>query len=490
MADGAAYLHNILNDGTSIEHESPRVDHDGDSFISGGDDEFSTMSLCSNHPDSISNESGCRPVNGEDTEHLPVPLEIQLENQDFQSREDGLHPNSTNHEIPTNINLPPIPRGKSIAHHHIQEQNVVYCSFDIETGGDKCGILQLSTQLFRINREGEMNTCTEDIFDSYIKPPTGSVIDPKSTVVHGLCMSSLELQNAPVIEVVWGNFCDFISRRIQASEIGILIAYNGESCDLKWLWRLTQAPLSTLSIPSPLKFFMDPLRVIQQYKSCEFHPNNSKLSSLSLKSVYSHITGTQLDGAHNSLNDVKAQSIIVSSCKFVDYINKTKSITTIYEIFSKRAQSEMKKMMEPVLPVHSPWRELKDDDSSSIWSPGRNDQYTGPHGGGVCKPSSKIQTVARKSGRLVDLFLFVFPLSLLEHIATETKRYAYTDWVVQQDRFDRDGAKTSKPFLAPLQPDSSTSIPSNKNARHRADYEGKNILSLHTLSSAGWVFLL
>ncbi len=150
----------------------------------------------------------------------------------------------------------------------------------------------------------------------------------------------------------------------------------------------------------------------------------------------------------------------------------------------------MKKMMEPVLPIHFPWREFNDDDCSSIWSPRQNDQYIGPHSGRVCKHSIKIQTVVQKSGRLVDFFLFVFPFFLLEHIAAETKRYSYTDWVIEQDCLDRHGASSSKLFLAPLQSDSSANTPHNKNAPHQADNEEKNIPSLLTLSSAGWAFLL
>ncbi len=78
----------------------------------------------------------------------------------------------------------------------------------------------------------------------------------------------------------------------------------------------------------------------------------------------------------------------------------------------------------------------------------------------------KIQTMAQKSGQLVDLFLFVFPLSLLEHIAKATKRYAYTNWVLEQDCLDRGRTNSSKPFLAPLQSDSSANTPHNKNACH------------------------
>ncbi len=78
----------------------------------------------------------------------------------------------------------------------------------------------------------------------------------------GLVISIHELQNAPKIVFVWSNFGDFISHHIQASEVGILNTYNGEICDHRWLWQLTQAPLTTLSTPSLLKFLMDPLHII------------------------------------------------------------------------------------------------------------------------------------------------------------------------------------------------------------------------------------
>ena len=41
---------------------------------------------------------------------------------------------------------PPIPPGKSIAHHYIKAHSVVYWSLDIETGGEHCGIVQLSAK--------------------------------------------------------------------------------------------------------------------------------------------------------------------------------------------------------------------------------------------------------------------------------------------------------------------------------------------------------
>ncbi len=38
------------------------------------------------------------------------------------------------------------------------------------------------------------------------------------------------------------------------SETVVLVAWNGEACNLKWLWRLTQAPNSRYSLPANINF--------------------------------------------------------------------------------------------------------------------------------------------------------------------------------------------------------------------------------------------
>ena len=55
-----------------------------------------------------------------------------------------------------------------------------------------------------------------------------------------------------------------------------MIAYNGETCDLKWIWRLTQAPGLPYVMPKNLKYFIDPLRVIKNYKGCKLNPVREK----------------------------------------------------------------------------------------------------------------------------------------------------------------------------------------------------------------------
>ena len=82
---------------------------------------------------------------------------------------------------------------------------------------------------------------------------------------------------------------------------------------------MTQAPRSQLSLPNAYKYFIDPLHVtIRYYKGCKLHPSKSKLDSLELGCVWKHLNvGHNLNGAYDSLVDVKAQSNVLLRPSFV-----------------------------------------------------------------------------------------------------------------------------------------------------------------------------
>ena len=52
-------------------------------------------------------------------------------------------------QTPDNISDPTIPKGRSTAYHEFKKDKVVFLSFDIETGGEYCGILQMSAEIIR-----------------------------------------------------------------------------------------------------------------------------------------------------------------------------------------------------------------------------------------------------------------------------------------------------------------------------------------------------
>ena len=120
----------------------------------------------------------------------------------------------------------------------------------------------------------------------------------------------------------------------------IVVAYNGATCNLKWIWKLTQAPNSLYLMTDVMKFFLDPLQVIKKYKGCKLNPTKRKLDSLELGAVWKYIKGGEnLNGAHNSLVDAMAQTDVLIHESFTPYIDRGFSIHLINDIFSKNQQA-------------------------------------------------------------------------------------------------------------------------------------------------------
>ena len=159
------------------------------------------------------------------------------------------------------------PRGKSIAHFDLHNHKIVFLSLDLETGGEYCGIIQLSGQLFRqnpVDAQGNTFLLVTETFNEYVSLPDGAFWnDEASRLSHGLCTRSPVIQNASPFAIVWTKFCSWIQCHVCPSEKCILCAYRDETCDMRWIWKHCLAPRSQLNIPSQIKYFMDPLEVIK-----------------------------------------------------------------------------------------------------------------------------------------------------------------------------------------------------------------------------------
>ena len=93
---------------------------------------------------------------------------------------------------------------------------------------------------------------------------------------------------------------------------------------------------------------MDPYCVISSFKSCRLHKSKSKLKGYDLGSVWKFINDDRnLNGAHNSLVDEKAQTGILTNKMFVPFTNRTASIQTVDTIFSATQQKDWRKELEP-----------------------------------------------------------------------------------------------------------------------------------------------
>ena len=239
-----------MSTGADFEDEASRASNSDDSEKSEvfSEDEYSTISM-SGDPDSPDDDNeGADPLEtvacaqsrvGELPEgaDLGVFIDSSHNADAFEGRADFSCPAD---------NPRSIPKCRSIAHHSITDGNAVFLSFDIEIAGDFAGIIQISGEIFRMklsevggvgkDRIEEVMRST-NVFNSYVRPWT-DIWDQRCVDVHQITPNDPRITSAPVIETVWQQFNSWFYREVDPSETVILVAWNGESCDLKWLWKL------------------------------------------------------------------------------------------------------------------------------------------------------------------------------------------------------------------------------------------------------------
>jgi hypothetical protein len=217
-------------------------------------------------------------------------LEMEINGSRLGEIEEG-SPDDVNEDVALANHLKP-PRGRSIAHSAFSDQSAVFLSLDIEIGGEHAGIIQLSSEIVCMKLcpgQGVSQDRVEEVervstFDSYVKPKC-DIWDQRCIDIHQIHPEDERIVSAHNIENVWSQFKTWLNRHVAMSETIILVAWNGENCDLKWLWRITQAPRSRLSFPPQMQYFMDPYHVITSFKSCPLNKSKSKLDGYDLGSV-------------------------------------------------------------------------------------------------------------------------------------------------------------------------------------------------------------
>jgi hypothetical protein len=102
------------------------------------------------------------------------------------------------------------PPGKSIAHWDIEAKRVANLSFDLETGGEHCGIIQISGQIFCPNPVHPLGAdflTVEEAFNSYVCPSDGAIWNEQACrESHGLGPASDCIKNARPFAFVWREF--------------------------------------------------------------------------------------------------------------------------------------------------------------------------------------------------------------------------------------------------------------------------------------------
>ena len=107
-----------------------------------------------------------------------------------------------------------------------------------ETGGEYCGIVQLSGQLFRPNSSISSFEIIVKTFSKYVRPPDGVFWNEEACrASHGLTATSPQILSESPFVSVWEEFTTWIGQQVRPDEKCILCAYRGEMCDMQWIWR-------------------------------------------------------------------------------------------------------------------------------------------------------------------------------------------------------------------------------------------------------------
>ncbi len=122
----------------------------GGSFISEAAGDVSTISICRDHCDNTSYKIIDQLWTSETSNFPPIQPEITLENTDSMSVNNYIDSNQENCNNEVNNESYMLPSGQSIAHKHFSAGEAVFSSFDVEAGGDHCGIVQLLCQIFHL----------------------------------------------------------------------------------------------------------------------------------------------------------------------------------------------------------------------------------------------------------------------------------------------------------------------------------------------------
>jgi len=204
---------------------------------------------------------------------------------------------------------------------------------------------------------------------------------------------------------------------------GMLVAWNGLSCDVEWMYRITHILYpSTCSMPRWCHFFWDPLSTIHKQHSCSLHVGKDPVlaqKGYGLEAVYCHVMGVgYLPGAHDSLVDARAQYDVMTKAGMLKYRGiMTNGAALLSTVMTNKIKRDAGTKSEPTRKLPEGW----DDDFKGTPNLPASMQYDGR----VAGPTME----ARHCNSLIDLFHLFMPWSILEYIAQEVNRYANEEWV-------------------------------------------------------------
>ncbi len=241
--------------------------------------------------------------------------------------------------------------------------------------------------------------------------------------VHGIYATDARITSAPGIAEVWKRFVIFIEGHLcNGLKKGIIAAWGGQSCDCEWLFRITEdTHHGVLFMPRWCPYFMDPKKVVSHYASCKLNSKHSGVIGHGCDEMWCHVTRC---GAHLATVDAKAQCTIVADDRFRPCTDKPVAMIAMTDVWAAKRKNRDTRNADLKRKVPPGWTEGVE---GSAWKLSRDKEHDHA-GGGRHGPSLSARTCCEKKS-LADLFMFFFPLPLVQTIARETNRYGNEDWV-------------------------------------------------------------
>ena len=170
--------------------EGDLSDNDND-ILDNGDDNMLTISVQSDDDDDIYGHSLERPTGVLLPEATNDATNIAPPNEENEDDAHDVLTTANNDDEESDIDKLPLPSGKSIAHHYIDQRKAVFLSLDLEHGGDWVGLLQLSVETFCMIPDANGTSFTavreQHTFNEYVQPgPDALWNDAINTHSHGL----------------------------------------------------------------------------------------------------------------------------------------------------------------------------------------------------------------------------------------------------------------------------------------------------------------
>jgi hypothetical protein len=182
----------------------------------------------------------------------------------------------------------------------------VSVSLDLKTSAENCGIVQLSAKIVRLlsstKRKGRRQGTLCAMFSGrglsmrnivilkggvtkYVNPGEDAEWSRATFEITGLSRTDLRITSAWEIGHVWSSLCSWINTTVAEDEHGIIIAYNGESSDMRGIWCFTQVLDAAHIMPLRLGYYMYPYQMIKKWKPCalNFDSQYQKTLAFNLK---------------------------------------------------------------------------------------------------------------------------------------------------------------------------------------------------------------